>query len=101
MKKEVWKLLKKDLFTSFVLLRTKSLQLRAHLVDSIESSLRFSKLKVIFQSPCKLNSVFRYKKFYSNVVDKYTCSNYKATFIVKRIATYLLEFTYLLWLFLV
>ena len=101
MKKEVLKASKKGLIYILCFARTKSLRLRTRLVDSIERSLKFSKLKVIFQSPCKLNSVFRYKKFYSNVVDKYTCSNYKTTFIVKRIATYLLEFTYLLWLFLV
>ena len=30
-------------------------------LNSIESNLKFCKLKVIFQSPCKLNSLFHYK----------------------------------------
>ena len=37
----------------------KSMQLRTCLVDSIESNLKFCKLKFIFQSPCQLNSLFR------------------------------------------
>ena len=37
------------------------MQLRTHLVNSIESNLKFCKLTVIFQSLCKLNSLFRYK----------------------------------------
>ena len=50
------------------------MQLRTCLVNSIESNLKFYKLKVIFQSPCKLDSSFRYKdslekKIPSNIVD--------------------------------
>ena len=33
------------------------------LVNSTESNLKFRKLKVFFQSPCKLNSLFRYIDF--------------------------------------
>ena len=39
----------------------KSLQLITRLVNSIEYNLKFCKLKVIFQSPYKLNSLFCYK----------------------------------------
>ena len=60
----------------------KSLQLRTRLVNSKENNLRFCKLKVIFQTPYKLNLVFRYqdslkKKIRYDVVDIRTCSNCK------------------------
>ena len=64
------------------------MQLRTRLVNSIESNLKFCKLKVIFQSPCKLNSLFRYKdslqkKIRSDIVYRYTCSNCKVTYYGK------------------
>ena len=64
------------------------MQLRTCLVNSIESNLKFCKLKVIFQSPCKLNSLFRYKdslqkKIRSDIVYRYTCSNCKITYYGK------------------
>ena len=54
------------------------------LVNSIESNFKFCKLKVIFQSLCKLSSLFRYKdsvkkEIRSDIVYRYTCSNCKAT----------------------
>ena len=60
------------------------MQLRTRLVNSIESNLKFCKLKVIFQSPCKLNSLFRYKnslhkKIRSDIVCRYMCSNCRVT----------------------
>ena len=66
----------------------KSLQLRTRLVNSIENNLKFCKLKVIFQSPCKLNSLFRYKdslgkEIRSDIVYRYTCSNCKVTYYGK------------------
>ena len=42
------------------------MQLRTRLVNSIESNLKFCKLKVIFQSPCKLNSLLRYEDSLQN-----------------------------------
>ena len=49
-----------------------------------------SKLKVIFQLPCKMNSLFRYndflqkkKKNRSDIVYRYMCSNCKVTFYGK------------------
>ena len=58
------------------------------LVNSIESNLKFCKLKVIFQSPCKLSSLFRYKdsvkkEIRSDIVYRYTCSNCKVTYYRK------------------
>ena len=64
------------------------MQLRTRLVNFIESNLKFCKLKVIFQSPCKLNSLFRYKdslqkKIRSDIVYRYMCSNCKVTYYGK------------------
>ena len=58
----------------------KSLQLRSHLVNAVENHLKFCNLKVIFQSPYKLNFLFRYKdslkkKIRSDIVYRCTCSN--------------------------
>ena len=58
---------------------------RTRLVNSIESNLKFCKhKKVIFQSPCKLNSLFRYNDFLQNKIHsdnvyRCMCSNCKAT----------------------
>ena len=57
---------------------------------TIESKLKFCKLKVIFQSPCKLNSLFHYKdsiqkKIRSDIVYRYMCSNCKVTYYGKTI----------------
>ena len=73
----------------------KSLQLRTCLVNSIENNLKFYQLKVIFQSPCKLNSLFRYKdslkkEIHSDIIYRYTFSNCKFTYYGK---TYRLFFT--------
>ena len=64
------------------------MQLKTRLVNSIESSLKFCKLKVIFQSPWKLNSLFHYKdslqkKIRSDIVYRYMCSNCKVTYYDK------------------
>ena len=58
------------------------------LVNSIESNLKFCKLKVIFQSPFKPNSLFRYKdspqkKICSDIVYRYMCGTYKVTYYGK------------------
>ena len=54
-----------------------SLQLRTRLVNSIENKLKFCKLKVIFQSPCKPNSLScckdsLTKKLRSDIVYRYS-----------------------------
>ena len=64
------------------------MQLRTRLVKSIESNLKFCKLTVISQSPCKLNSLFCYKdslqkKIRSDIVYRYMCSNCKVTYYGK------------------
>ena len=64
------------------------MQLRTGLVNSIESNLKFCKLKIIFQSPCKLNLLFRYKdslqkKIRSDINYRYTCSKCKVTYYGK------------------
>ena len=64
------------------------MQLRTRLVNSIESNLKYYKHKVTFQSPCKLNSLFRYKdslqkKIRSDIVYRYMWSNCKVTYYGK------------------
>ena len=76
----VLKASKRELICVLPFIGNKSLQLRTHLDNSIENNLKFCKLKVIFQSPCKLSLLFCYKDFVkkdirSDTVYKYTCSN--------------------------
>ena len=83
-KEVVLKVSKRNSFASFLLLE-KSLQLRTRLVNSVENNLKFCKLKIFFQSPCKLNSLFRYKVSFKknirpDIVYRYTCSNCKVTY---------------------
>ena len=78
-KEVVLKASKKELICILPFLGKKSMQLR-----TVESNLKFCKLKVIFQSPCKLNSLFRYKdslqkKIRSDIVYRYMCSSCKVT----------------------
>ena len=84
-KKVVLKASKKELICVLPFLGKKSMQLTNRLVNSIESDLKFRKLKVIFQSPCKLNSLFRCKdslekKIRSDIVYRYMRSNCKVTY---------------------
>ena len=87
-KEVVLKASKKELICVLPFLGKRSMQLRTRLVNSIESNLKFCKLKVIFQSPCKLNSLFHYKnslqkKIRSDIVYRYMCSNCKVTYYGK------------------
>ena len=87
-KEVVLKASKKELVCILAFLGKRSMQLRTRLVNSIESNLKFCKLKVIFQSPCKLNSLFRYKdsfqkKIRFDIVYRYMCSNCKVTYYGK------------------
>ena len=84
-KKLVLKASKKELIYVLPFTGKKSLQLRTCLVNSTESNIKFCKLKVIFQSPHKLDSMFRYKdslkkKFSFDIVYRYTRSNWKLTY---------------------
>ena len=79
---------KKELICVLPFLGKRSMQLRTRLVNSIESNSKFCKLKVIFQSPCKLNSLFHYKdslqkKIRSDIVYRYMYSNCKVTYYDK------------------
>ena len=62
-----------------------SLNLRTKLRRTIEESLSPCKLKLIFRSKCRLNTLFRFKdsfkkKISSGIIYHYTCSNLKVTF---------------------
>ena len=80
--------MKKELICVLPFLGKKLMQLRTRLVNSIKSNLKFCKLKVIFQSPCKLNLLFRYKdslqkKIPSDIVCRSMCSSCKVTYYGK------------------
>ena len=60
-KEVVLKTSKKELICVIPFIGNKSLQLRTCLVNSTENNLKLCKLKDIFQSSCKLSSLFRYK----------------------------------------
>ena len=67
----------------------KSLQLRIRLVKSIQQYLKFCSLNMIFQSPCKLHTSFKFKdslnkKFRSDLIYRYTCSNCNVTYYGKN-----------------
>ena len=71
---------KKQLVCVLPFIGKNSLQLRSRLVKSIQGNLQFCSLKVVFQSPCKLCSLFQFKeildkKIRSDLVYRYTCSN--------------------------
>ena len=81
-KKKVLRASKKELTCVLPFLGKKSMQLRTCLVNSIESNLKFCKLKVIFQSLCKLNSLFHYKDSLQQIIPvyRYMCSNCSITY---------------------
>ena len=84
----VLKASKKKLIYILSLIRKTSLQPRTRLVKSIQNNLKLCKLKVVFQSPCQLNSLFRYKdslkkKIRPDIVYRYTCNNCKFTCYVE------------------
>ena len=65
-----------------------SLDVRTRLRRTIEGNLLYYKLKVIFRSNCRLNTLFRFKnwlgkKIRSGIIYRYTCSNWKVTYYVK------------------
>ena len=84
----------------------KSLQLRTRLVNSIESNLKFFKLKVIFQPPCKRNFLFRYKDSLKKNIpltlftDTRAVVTAKLLVMVKHTDTFLLEL-HRTWVFLI
>ena len=87
-KKEVYLLApKKQLNCVLPFLGKKSLQLRSCLVNSVNKTVRFCNLKVVFRSPRKLNTLFRFKdslnKKIRTFVFRYTCSNCNVTYYGK------------------
>ena len=57
------------------------LDLQTRLRQTIERNLQFCKLKIIFRSKCRLNSLFHFKdslekKICSGIIYHYKCSNY-------------------------
>ena len=57
-----------------------SFDLRTRLRRTIERDLPYCKLKIIFRSKCRLNTLFRFKdplekKIRSGIIYRYTCSN--------------------------
>ena len=79
---------KKALVCVLPFIGKKSLQLRSRLVKSIQGNLQFCSLKVVFQSPCKLRSLFHFKdtfdkKIRSDLVYRYKCSNCNVTYYGK------------------
>ena len=79
---------KKQLVCVLPFIGKKSLQLRSRLVKSIQGNLKFCSLKIVFQSPCKLRSLFHFKdtldkKIRSDLVYHYMCSNCNITYYGK------------------
>ena len=79
---------KKQLTCVLPFLGKKSLQLRSRLVSSVNKTVRFCNLKVVFWSQRKLNTLFRFKdtlnkKIRSFLVYRYTCSNCNVTYYGK------------------
>ena len=75
---------KKELVCVLPFIGKKSLQLRSKLVKSVQNNLSFCHLKVVFQSPYKLHTLFCFKdtlnkKICSHLVYCYSCSSCNAT----------------------
>ena len=80
--------IKKDLTFVLPYLAKLSFDLRTRLRRTIERDLPYSKLKIIFRSKCRLNTLFQFKdplekKIQSGSIYRYTCSNCKVTYYGK------------------
>ena len=65
-----------------------SFDLRTRFRRTIERDLPYCKLKIIFRSKCRLNTLFQFKdplekKIRSGIIYRYTCSNCKVTYYGK------------------
>ena len=79
---------KKELVCVLPFIGKTSLQLRSRLVKSIQQNLKFCSLNLIFQSPSKLHTLFKFKdsldrKIPSDLIYRYTCSNCNITYYRK------------------
>ena len=95
-KEVVLKASKKELICVLPFIGNKSLQLKTRLVNSIENNLKFCKLKVTFQSPCKLSSLFCYKDSLKKEIALTLFADTRVVtarllIMVKHTATFLLE----------
>ena len=77
---------KKELIWSY--LGKASLDLRTRLRRTIERNLPFCKLKIIFRSKCRLNTLFHFKdslekKIRSGIIYRYRCCNCNVTYYGK------------------
>ena len=79
---------KRELISVLPYLGEPSLDLRTRLRWTIKRNLTFCKLKIIFRSTCRLNTLFRFKdslekKIHSGIIYRYTCSNCKVIYYRK------------------
>ena len=86
---------KRELICVLPFIGKKSLQLGSRLVNSIQQNWKFCSLNVIFQLPCKLHTLFKFKGFLDNkircdLIYRYRCSNSNGTYYGK---TYRYSFT--------
>ena len=73
---------------TYLLLVKKFLHLRSRLEKFIQQNLKFCILNAIFQSPCKLHTLFKFKdsldkKIRSDLIYRYPCSNCNITYYGK------------------
>ena len=81
---------KKELILVLPYLGELSFDLRTRLRRTIERNLPYCKLKIIFRSKCRLNTLFQFKdllekKIRSGIIYRYTCSNCKVTYYGKTL----------------
>ena len=79
---------KRELICVLPYLGKASLDLRTKLRRTIERNLPFCKLKIIFRSKCRLNTLFHFKdslekKIRSEIIYRYGCSNCNVTYYGK------------------
>ena len=79
---------KRELICVLPYLGKASLDLRTKLRRTIERNLPFCKLKIIFRSKCRLNTLFHFKdslekKIRSGIIYRYRCSNCNVTYYGK------------------
>ena len=75
--------LKKELNFALPYLGKLSLDLRTRLREIIERNLPYCKLKVIFRSKCRLNTLFHFKDSFEKkiqIIYRSTCSNCNVTY---------------------
>ena len=87
---------KRELTFALPYLGKLSLDLRTRLKRTIERDLPYCKVKVIFRSKYRFNTLFRFndsleKKIRSGIIYRYTCSNCKVTYYGKPSPTFIPE----------